>query len=272
MRRTDDRRVIKVRPPRSAEDELEKTPMEEAEEMLHRAYGESRAERRLSLAQKALELSTDCAEAWLMLAREGSHEAEKRAELYERAMAASMRIMGSKPFEESVGHFWGILEARPYLRARFGLAETLWEMGRKHEALEHYRELLRLNPGDHQSVRYVLIQRLLSLGLDDSAQSLLQRYEGEESIYWYYTSALVSFRLLGESSRSRELLQRALKRFPKTVSFLLDPSKIPQDERLYYALPSEQRDGIEYAKSFASHWKATAGALQWLDSQEKGES
>jgi hypothetical protein len=28
-------------------------------------------------------------------------------------------------FEEGVGHFWGIHETRPYMRARYGLVESL---------------------------------------------------------------------------------------------------------------------------------------------------
>ena len=47
------------------------------------------------------------------------------------------------------------------MRALFGLAGCLWEVGKQEEALEIFRTLLRLNPKDNQGVRYVLAARLL---------------------------------------------------------------------------------------------------------------
>src|SRR5260221_8438810 len=62
---------------------------------------------------------------------------------------------------------------RPYMRARLGLAQTLQSLGRDDEALNHYRELVRLNPNDNQGARYRLIVALLELDVDDDAGALL---------------------------------------------------------------------------------------------------
>lgn len=40
------------------------------------------------------------------------------------------------------------------MRARAALAGTLWRLGRREEAVDHQRELLRLNPNDNQGLRY----------------------------------------------------------------------------------------------------------------------
>lgn len=82
-------------------------------------------------------------------------------ELYEQGVEAGERALGSEAFEEWEGHFWGILETRPYMRARHGLALCLWEAGESKKAIEHYTEMLRLNPGDNQGIRYVLAGCLL---------------------------------------------------------------------------------------------------------------
>lgn len=80
----------------------------------------SRAKRR-ALANKALSLDPDCADALVLLAEQAMH-ANEAMDLYERAMRAGERKLGEEFFEENRGHFWGIFETRGYMRARFGYA------------------------------------------------------------------------------------------------------------------------------------------------------
>jgi Tetratricopeptide repeat len=41
------------------------------------------------------------------------------------------------------------------MRARAGLAATLDALGDVEAAIGHYRDMLRLNPGDNQGIRYL---------------------------------------------------------------------------------------------------------------------
>jgi len=59
------------------------------------------------------------------------------------------------------------------MRARAGLAQCLWELGKHKEAIEHYRDMLRLNPGDNQGIRYILAMCLIELGEIKALQELL---------------------------------------------------------------------------------------------------
>ena len=150
------------------------TPLEKAQDVIYRAF-ETRGRRRIQLARKAIELSADCADAYVVLA-ELSHDPEEARALYEQGVAAGRRALGPDVFAEETGHFWGIVTTRPYMRARFGLAQCLEALDRLEEAIEHYRELVRLNPNDNQGVRYSLLAALLLAGLDDEAATLLDRY------------------------------------------------------------------------------------------------
>ena len=85
--------------------------------------------------------------------------------------------MGKVYFEENAGHIWGLLETRPFMRALEGLALTLRESGQPEEALSIYRELLRLNPGDNQGIRYNLADLLLKLNRDAELGKLLEDYD-----------------------------------------------------------------------------------------------
>jgi hypothetical protein len=79
---------------------------------------------------------------------------EEARELLERGVAAGERTLGRRVFQEDIGHFWLIFETRPYMRARAALAGTPWLLGRREQAVDHQRELLRLTPKDNQGLRY----------------------------------------------------------------------------------------------------------------------
>src|SRR5205823_12776803 len=131
--------------------------------------------------------------------------------LDEEGVAAGERALGPDVFRREVGHFWGILETRPYLRARLGLAHALWTAGRRDEAVRHLQDMLRLNPNDNQGVRYTLAGFLLFLDRDDDLGRLLQQYPDEGSAAWAYTKALLAFRRHGDTIEARQLLKKAKK-------------------------------------------------------------
>jgi hypothetical protein len=68
---------------------------------------------------------------------------------------------------------WGILETRPYMRARLGLAQALWGLGQHQRAADHMHEPLPMNPGDNLGLRYLLATLLLQIGDDTALEKLL---------------------------------------------------------------------------------------------------
>ena len=133
---------------------------------MYRAFEESNEKRRVRLAEQALEICPDCADAYVLLA-ENATSRKEALRLYQQGVAAGERALGTKAFQQDVGRFWGILETRPYMRRRLGLAHVLWSAGHRDEAVQHLQEMLRLNPGDNQGVRYTLAGFLLFLDRDD---------------------------------------------------------------------------------------------------------
>src|SRR3954452_16249063 len=137
------------------------TPLSQAQNVMYEAFGSHDPEVRIKAARKALDLSPDCADAYVVLAEE-ARSRKDALELFEKGVAAGERALGPEAFQEDVGHFWGVLETRPYMRAREGRASTLWTMGRRDEAIGHLQDMLRLNPNDNQGVRYTLAGWLLA--------------------------------------------------------------------------------------------------------------
>jgi tetratricopeptide (TPR) repeat protein len=162
--------------------------LDEAQDLMYSAWEMNDRRRRVAAAKKALRLSPLCADAFVLLAEETACTTDEAIELYRQGVEAGERAVGPAPFKQDIGHFWGLLETRPYMRARSGLAQALWTAGNHDEAIAHYRELLRLNPNDNQGNRYMLAECLLKLDRDDEVAALLDTYS-EGSAEFEYTAA-----------------------------------------------------------------------------------
>jgi tetratricopeptide (TPR) repeat protein len=238
-----------------------RTPLEQAQQLMYSAF-ELEGDERTALAREALEISPDCADAYIVLA-ESVETVDQALELYQQGVAAGERALGKKAFKEYRGHFWGFLETRPYMRARLGLAQARWDAGLREEALDDYRDLLRLNPNDNQGVRYILTRSLLELDRDNEVERLLEEYAEEGSADWAYARALLAFRKEGESSRARQLMLKAQKENPHIPDYLTGRKPTPVELPDYVSLGGED-EAIAYVADYRGVWRATPGALAWM--------
>ncbi|HET7091011.1 MAG TPA: hypothetical protein VFL17_20455, partial [Anaerolineae bacterium] len=262
-----DRRVMEsmmakaVGAPRSGDRKLDK-----AQQIMYQAWEETNPAKRIALAHKALSTSANCADAYVLLAEEEAGTVGRALELYEQGVTAGERALGREYFKAGVGHFWGMIETRPYMRARDGLAHTLWRLNRRDEATRHFQDMLRLNPDDNQGVRYSLLDLLLEMNRDDEAAKLIKKYRDEWSSVWCYTRALLEYRQSGASDRARKALARALEQNPHAPDYLIGKKRIPN------RLPSllglgDENEAIDYAAKHLNHWRRTPGAVDWLAEQ-----
>lgn len=136
-------------------------------------------------------------------------------------MLAGAAAIGADRFAAFRGEFWGHLETRPYMRARLGLAQALRDLGRDDEAVAHYRELLELNPGDNQGVRYLLLATLLQRGMNDEAGALLSEHQDDLQALWPYGRLLWEFRVGGDTARTREAFDAAIRAWSRTCSITI---------------------------------------------------
>lgn len=233
-----------------------------AQELIYDAW-ELEGTQRIALAHRALAAWPDCADAYVILAEETGHTLEAKLALYEAGVAAGERALGAGFFQEEVGYFWGLLETRPYMRARAGLAAVLYHLGEKQRAADHYRDLLRLNPSDNQGIRYVLLPCLLELGSDEQATQLLRRYKSDVAATWAYGRALLVFRSDGSGQRSHALLDKAIAANPFVPAYLLGRKRLPDAMPPYIGI-GDQSEAISCADDLLEAWRATGGALQWL--------
>jgi tetratricopeptide (TPR) repeat protein len=238
------------------------TPLERAQEVMYEAWGAS-GDQRVALARKALEISPDCADAYVLLAEETATSYQEAKDLYHKGVAAGKRALGPEFFEENAGHFWGILETRPYMRALEGLAESLWALGESGKAAELLEEMLRLNPGDNQGVRYTLARLLLAADEDGRLGRLLDRYPDDASAEWRYTRALQRFRAEGQSDAANQALFEAFESNPLVTLYIFGLKELPDRPPPYYS-PGDENEAMLYVGYSGMAWLETSGAIEWF--------
>lgn len=252
--------------PKQFYDDLEfpdKDPLSQAQDLIYDAWEAPTRKKGISLAKKALSICADCSDAYNFLAEEEAKTLEEALELFQKGVEAGERTLGEDYFKENEGYFWGLIETRPYMRAKDGLARKLFAIGEKAKAVDHFQDMLRLNPNDNQGVRYTLLPCLINLERHAEAQNLLEIYPDDLSAFWSYSRALLAFKTTGESPEADAALRLALDSNKHVPDFLLARVKFPVELPHYYG-SGDENEAVFYILESDFAWKETPGALAWL--------
>jgi len=239
------------------------TSLDQAQQMIYDAWEAEDPAERIELAEQALRISPDCADAWVLLAQESAVNLEQVMEYYQKGVEAGERALGEPAFEQDKGYFWGLLETRPYMRARSGLAQCLWEKGERDAAIGHYQEMLELNPNDNQGLRHLLLACLLDEKRHAEADQLIQAYSGESSAVWCYSQALLAFRREGDSEASRVFRKKAIDQNGFVPAYLAGRRKLPKYPPEYIGF-GDRNEAVAYVFDNRPAWRDTPGAIPWL--------
>ncbi|MBI5170364.1 MAG: tetratricopeptide repeat protein [Candidatus Eisenbacteria bacterium] len=242
------------------------TPAEIAQDLAYEAY-EYEDRRRIRLARRALEAWPDCADAYLILA-EDAGEPERAFEFFTKAVEAGERAIGKRHFEKYRGHFWGVLETRPYMRARLALADFLEAEGRLEEAVGHYHEMLELCPGDNLGVRHRILPLLLEAKQFSRAREVYTEFEDDIGAGTRWAHALLEFAEHGDSEAARAALAAAKRANPGVLKYLTGTSELPD------LLPDSWVAGRDSEAQVVSDrlidaFDGVAGAVEWLKQERK---
>jgi hypothetical protein len=238
------------------------TDQERAVELCDAAES-SRSRRELQLIREALRLDPDCAEAYVLLARRESDPAAAEP-LYRRAVDAGRRALGDDPFTIPGYPFRGAMESRPFMRAMAGLAETLERQGRGREAGDVLGEMVRLNPGDNQGMRYRYVPLLIALGRVDEARAVIESddYRGDGCAVWTFSAALVAFRQ-GRAADADAALATAMSGNPFAGPFILTPDLMPPGAPPTWS-PGDESEAMMVAEVLGPTWRSDPAAAEWL--------
>jgi tetratricopeptide (TPR) repeat protein len=241
----------------------QKTNKVRAQQLVYDAM-EATGLRRSKLAQEALALDPKCVDAYVILA-ENADTDEEAIMLSKKGMEAGERELGKAFFKDNKGHFWGLLETRPYMRAKAAYADALHQLGNTMVAIREYEQLLELNPNDNQGIRYILFVAYLEEGKWEAAEHLLKQYE-EPTANGLYNKVLLELYKNGFSANAVKFLKDAKKANPHVIPFLSGKKRIPMYLPEGYRLGDES-EAIFYADEHFQLWEKIEGLQKWLKKQ-----
>src|SRR5579883_2522508 len=230
-----------------------KTDRDEAQAKVYEALSVASSQKRIELLQDALELSGNCIDAFIVLAQETEKKTEKGVlSLYRQAVQSGRRLLGIDFFKKNAGLFWYTLEGRSFLRALYGLGETLWYEGHEDESFECFSEILRLDPRDHLQARHFLVPALLDGGRCHDARHFLALMGDEPSTVAKYSWTLLLYLENGDPNELITALQAAFA-FNPWVPMCLN-FEIGDFFNLSDAQPGSVEEAVIYAHNWGTTW------------------
>lgn len=247
-------------------DGRKRSPEYTAQQLVYDAWEMEDTWEKVDLAEKAIEIWPDCADAYSILSDELATTPKEQMHWIQLAVAAGERALGKNFLKENQGHFWGMLETRPYMRARFSLAQLLWLEGKTDEAVAQCWDLLKLNPDDNQGVRLILMNWLLAMQDHAGVEKLFKKFKGDCFAEWAYSKVLYHFQIDGPGEKPNKALLKAVKVNPHVLPYLKKPKSIPKELPHSYSMGSDD-EAMIYAAQAIDAWKGTPGALAWIKEQ-----
>jgi tetratricopeptide (TPR) repeat protein len=237
--------------------------IDEAQDIVWDAWDTEDPVERVALAEKALKIDPDCADAFNVLGYE-EKDAEKRLEYFTRTIESFKKRHDQKFFDDTAGYFWGELETRPFMRGLQGRGKTLWDCGKHKEAIETFQYMLSLNPNDNQGIRYNLVTWLIIVGDFKNARRLFKKYQ-EVTACMLFSSLLLSILEKKDDEVLQNIYVSAVTANKYIVPYLLKKKKIPTTVPDHYTYGSKEEALIYIIDlSGADAWQSHPDALRVL--------
>lgn len=239
-------------------------PVEEAQELAYEGMDTDNPFEALELAKKALQLDPDCVDALMLIVKLTSGSLSGAINKVKEIIARHKQKLGKKYFEENKGHFWGLIETRPYMRVLAFLVSALRETGKTDEAIRQAEEMLELNPNDNQGIRDSLLGMYLETGNLEGARILFKKYPSEYFAVFLWGQMLECY-LSGDLKKAAKIYKRAGERNPYVLDYLTGRRQ-PSSELGDFYSPGDESEAILCLEEIGPAWKKHPEAIEWLKS------
>ena len=237
------------------------TNQDKANDLMYDAYDCPPAKGK-KLANDALKLDPENIRALNFMA-ELEKSPEGSLKLYQKAMDSGKKQFGESFIKENKGHFWLMIETRPYMTAKLGFAHCLEALDWNDEAINEYNELLELNPSDNQGVRYMLASLLLSTSKFNLFAELYKKFKDEKSTFWLFNYALYLYVTEGATAKANNALLLANKENSNVIDFMTQRKQMIKNPKGHYS-PGDENEATYYLMDNFRSWMNIENTLDWL--------
>lgn len=245
-------------------EKMEYDPIEEAQELAFKAMEAENPGEMIIFTLEALVLDPNCIDALMQAAQISSTTDEDLINRIKLIISRAEKNMGEEFINENKGHFWGVIETRPYMRALGFLAEMQLELDQTEEAIQVYEKMLDFNPHDNQGIRYILIGLYLEEKNLPKVRKLLKEYDNEPSAVFQWGHVLERF-LSGDLIAAKKAFKKAEKRNPLVLDYLTAKKRVPDESPALYT-PGEESEAIVCFEEIGQAWLKYPEAIVWLQS------
>lgn len=239
-------------------------PVEAAQELAFRSMEEESDRKALDLARKALELDLDCIDARAVVIQITIHEPNEQVNAYRKLLAEARDKMGKEFFEENRGHFWEVVETRPFMRALEFLAILLASLERIGESIAVMEEMIDLNPNDNQGIRDTLLGLYLGEGDVLKARILLDKYPEDDLAVFSWGRAIERF-LSGDMGVASQALADAIDANPHVVAIMAGIEEMSDDFDGYS--PGDLNEARHCLLALEHVWEKQPDVIPWIESE-----
>jgi tetratricopeptide (TPR) repeat protein len=222
---------------------------------------ETEAEAR-KLVKHALRLDPDCVDALVLMSDLDAPTRKALIEGLKQAVEAGERTLGIKFIQKNKGHFWLLLETRPWMRALDRLASELKEAGLNLDAIGIYERMLELNPNDNQGVRDPLLGLYLTVGDLKGAGKLFKKYENDALANFAWGRVLERF-LADDRAGAKAALEIARAANHHVELYMTARKPLPEDPPEMYS-PGSEEEAVLLLSNLGDAWAAHKEATFWL--------
>lgn len=229
----------------NSEIDYEDNPKFKSDDLLEEAYNASSKTKAIKLAKQALEVYPNNIDAECFIADFEKNQIKKLSKIETIIDKSSKILEKDNLFEEdNIGHFWGILETRPYMRARSKKITILEDLGRYGEAIRECEEMLKLCESDNLGIRYTLMGLYCILEKFDECENLYKKF-GEQSAFMLFPMAIMYFKK-GDYKKSKKFLKETQEENPYIIEILKNNIAMIKNanEIEYYAPGSKEEASI----------------------------
>jgi len=243
---------------------LEYDPVEEAQELAFDAMETDDPYEALELCRKALDIDPDCLDASFLIIQLTARSLSETIKKTEKLLADAEKKFGREYFEENKGDFWGLVETRPYMRAKSTLIQMLQDAEKIADAIRHAEDMLELNPNDNQGIRDTLLGMYLEIGDLEKTRKLIKQYPDEYFAVFLWGKVLERF-LSGNLKEAVHVFKKADKRNPYVFDYLVG-NKMPNLDEFDFYSPGKESEAVHCIMEIGEAWSKHLEAIEWLKS------
>ncbi|WP_028782290.1 tetratricopeptide repeat protein [Thalassobacillus devorans] len=204
------------------------------------------------LVNKALEYDDKNIDALVLHAQMEEDDLKKEIGLL-KAESTGLRSMQPEWRQDDVHSMWGIIEARPMLRAQEATADFYVEKGEVDKAIDGYEYLLNYNPNDNQGIRFKLMTLYLEQREVKKARELLEQYPEDHTVDFYYAEVLIEILEGSSYAEIEDLLDRAFENNMYVMSYITGKIVLPDELPDQYT-PGSLEEAIVYYHRNKNLW------------------